>query len=130
MFYLLLYRDYYMAIFISYPVSTRDSHISPRLPYQPEGRRLVTHHWLYWPSFSVDVKRRLNKVSMLSVFFKMAYVHVNEDYFKVKLNLFNNYTQRFARKRVQHAFEERIDNHLSRVMRKPTFWFQTKSDTN
>ena len=25
-----------MSVYISYPVSTRDSHISPRLPYQPE----------------------------------------------------------------------------------------------
>ena len=32
-------RDYYMTIFISYPVSTWDFRISPRLPYQPEGRR-------------------------------------------------------------------------------------------
>ena len=31
-----------MAIFIiSYPVSIRDSHISPRLSYQPEGRVLI-----------------------------------------------------------------------------------------
>ena len=25
------YRDYYMAIFISYPVSTQDTHISPKV---------------------------------------------------------------------------------------------------
>ena len=30
-----------MASFISYPVSTQDSHISPRLPYHSEGQRLI-----------------------------------------------------------------------------------------
>ena len=32
-----VYRYYRVEIFISYPVSTRNSNISPRLPYQPEG---------------------------------------------------------------------------------------------
>ena len=34
-----IHRDYHMTIFISYLVSTRESRISPRLSYQPEGRR-------------------------------------------------------------------------------------------
>ena len=34
-----VHRDYHMTIFISYLVSTRESRISPRLSYQPEGRR-------------------------------------------------------------------------------------------
>ena len=38
----IIYRDYYMSVFISYPVSTGDSHISPRLPYQPDGPRADT----------------------------------------------------------------------------------------
>ena len=42
--YLLRNRDYYMAIFISYPVSTRDTHISPRA----EGPRADMGQGLLW----------------------------------------------------------------------------------
>ena len=34
--------DYEMSVFISYLASILDSHISPRPPYQPEGRETAT----------------------------------------------------------------------------------------
>ena len=36
-----LYRDYYMAIFISYPISTRDTHIIPRA--EDKKKKRITH---------------------------------------------------------------------------------------
>ena len=50
---------------------------------------------------------------MKSVFFKMA--EVNVEYNREKLNLSSAGTQKYARKRVQHVFEERIEKSVPRV---------------
>ena len=44
----------------------------------------------------------------MSVFFKVAYV--NAEYFKVKLNLFKRWHPKVYKEKIQHVFEERIDN--------------------
>ena len=48
-----------------------------------------------------------NNINMKKVF-KMA----NKEYFKVRLNFSNTGTQRYARKRIHHEFEETIDKSV------------------
>ena len=58
-------------------------------------------------------KRCHKNVRLTSVLFKM--VDVNAGYFKVKLDLLNRWHPKYARKRIQHAFVDRIDKSVPRV---------------
>ena len=50
---------------------------------------------------------------MMSVLFKM--VDINAGYSKVKLDLLKRWHLKYARKRIQHAFVDRIDKSVLRV---------------
>ena len=74
-----------------------------------QGPRLVTLHWLYRTSRNFVVKRSQKKVRMTSVVFKMA--DVNARY----LRSLKRWHQKDSRKRIQHAFVDRIDKSVHRV---------------
>ena len=50
---------------------------------------------------------------MTSVLFKMT--DINAGYLKVKLDLLKSWHPKYARKRIQHAFVDRIDKSIPRV---------------
>ena len=71
---------------------------------------------LYVASRNIVVRRCHINVKLASVSFKMA--DVNAECFKEKIDSFKRRQkrQKYARKRIQHGFEEKIDKSLPRVM--------------
>ena len=52
-------------------------------------------------------------IILTSVFVKM--VSLNAEFFKVTINYSSTDTQKYARKRIHHEFEERIDKSITQV---------------
>ena len=62
------------------------------------------------------VKRCHKNVRVTSVLFKMS--DVNAGYLKLKLDLLKRWLPKYARKRIQHGFVDRIDKSVPRF----TIW--------
>ena len=76
--------------------------------YLTQGPYLVIQHWLYRTSQNFVIKRRYKNVRMMSVLFKMANVNAGYMY----LDLLKLCHPKYARKRIQHAFVDRINKSV------------------